>query len=291
MKVIIWGCGQGGRTVRNLLPSGACLLAFTDSNQSLHGLSLEGVPIIPPEQLPSYSPDLVWIAVRNREAAASIQLRLRELAFSGTVQCLSDLCDTADLRIACLRMLAAEIRRREIPGELAELGVYRGDFAAEMNRLLPERRIYLFDTFHGFPPEDAAIENARNPQHRNRMNFEDTSESLVRSRLPRPEQAVFCKGRFPESLQSLPEPLPTMALVSLDPDLYEPTRQGLKIFWPLLAPGGIILIHDYNNSQFPGAGEAVREFCRENRLSILPLPDLHGSAALIKQTERSLEKC
>ena len=283
MNVIIWGCGQGGRTVQNWLPAGARLLAFTDSNPRLHHTFLEDIPVIPPEDIPRYHPDLVWIAVRSREASASIRGRLEKMSFSGAVRSLSEFCDAVDLRRACMRLLAAEIRARNLPGDMAELGVYRGDLAAEKNRLLPEKKLYLFDTFQGFPPDDAAAERSRNPSCRISMDFRDTSEAFVRSRLPFPEQAVFCSGRFPESLKALKGPLPRMALVSLDPDLYEPTRQGLKIFWPALVPGGVLLIHDYNNSQFPGAGEAVREFCTEHRLTPLPLPDLHGSAALIKQ--------
>ena len=77
--------------------------------------------------------------------------------------------------------------------------------------------------------------------------------------------------------------LPPLALVSLDPDLYEPTLAGLCAFWPKLVPGGMILIHDYNSAQFEGAGKAVRSFCQERQLTVLPLADLHGSAVLLKQ--------
>ena len=283
MNVIIWGCGQGGRTVKNWLPADARLLAFADSDPALQHTFRENVPVIPPEEIPRHQPDLVWIAVRNREAAAQIRQRLEAMGFSGDIRSLTEFCDSMDLRRACLRMLAQEIRSRKLPGEMAELGVYQGEFAREMNRLLPEKKLYLFDTFKGFPEEDTCMERQRHPGQKSPMTFQDTSLELVRSRLPYPEQAVFCPGRFPDPLAALQDPLPAMALVSLDPDLYEPVRQGLKIFWPLLVPGGMILIHDYNNSQFPGAGDAVREFCREHRLTVLPLPDLHGSGVLVKQ--------
>ena len=102
--------------------------------------------------------------------------------------------------------------------------------------------------------------------------------------LPYPEQAVICAGYFPDSLPSVP---PRFAFVHLDPDLYESVAQGLRIFWPLLVCGGVIFVHDYRSLQFPGAGQAVKEFCREHRLTPLPLPDLHGSALLVKQSEDS----
>ena len=72
-------------------------------------------------------------------------------------------------------------------------------------------------------------------------------------------------------------------MVSLDADLYEPTRQGLKYFYPRLVKGGVIVIHDYNSAQFEGVRKAVREYCEENGLIPVPLCDLHGTAVLVKQ--------
>ena len=101
----------------------------------------------------------------------------------------------------------------------------------------------------------------------------------VRAALPHPEQAVFCKGYFPETIPD--EPL-QFALVSLDPDLYEPVYAGLTYFYPRLSPGGALIIHDYNSAQFTGVAEAVRRYCREHRLYPVPLCDLHGTAVLRK---------
>ena len=92
---------------------------------------------------------------------------------------------------------------------------------------------------------------------------------------------------MPDTFRTLPSALPRFAFVHLDPDLYESVAQGLRIFWPLLVCGGVIFVHDYRSLQFPGAGQAVKEFCREHRLTPLPLPDLHGSALLVKQSEDS----
>ncbi len=283
MKVIIFGCGQGGQAVRSWLPASARLLAFSDNNPAAWSSDGE-VPVIPPDRIPALAPDLVWIAIRNREAAESVQEQLRKLGYDGPVRLLTSLTDIVDLRLSVFRLLAGEIRRRSLPGAIAELGVHRGDSAAELNRLFPDRKLYLFDTFRGFPEQDLHEEFRRDPAFRWGGAFQDTAAGLVLSRLPHPEQAVICPGHFPDSL---PESLPGFALVHLDPDLYEPIRQGLRIFWPLLSPGGAILVHDYRSRQFPGAGEAVREFCDGLGLTPLPLPDLHGSAVLIKQAERS----
>ena len=72
------------------------------------------------------------------------------------------------------------------------------------------------------------------------------------------------------------------ALVSLDADLYQPTMAGLAYFYPRLSPGGYMILDDYNSPQFPGAGQAVREFCAREGLAVVPLCDIHGTAVLAK---------
>lgn len=281
MKIVLFGCGQGGQMVKKWIPACHQLLAFTDNNPTLWGSCIEDVPVLPPRDLLSLSPDLVWITLLNQDAALSVSNQLRELGFHGEIQFLKPLRQKMDLRLSHLRLLAEEINRRRIPGAVAELGVYKGEFSAEINRLFPDRELYLFDTFEGFHPSDLEIEEKQTGvENRFRKDFRDTSMEEVRNLLPYPKQAVFCPGHFPESL---PQTLPSFVFVSLDPDLYEPVRQGLQTFWPRLSKGGVILIHDYNSTQFPGVGKAVRRFCEENSLMVLPLSDLHGSAVLIKQ--------
>ena len=105
---------------------------------------------------------------------------------------------------------------------------------------------------------------------------------MVLNRLPYPEKAIICKGRVPDVLNELETPPPQFAAISLDTDLYEPTYQGLKFFYLRLSKGGLILVHDYNSTQFPGVGEAVRRFCLEEGVFPVPLSDLHGTAMLVK---------
>ena len=109
-------------------------------------------------------------------------------------------------------------------------------------------------------------------------DFSDTSIDIVKNKLPHKEQVVFVKGYFPESIK---EDLPRFCFVSLDTDLYKPTYEGLKVFYPKLVKGGAIIIHDYNSTQFPGVKKAVKEFCMENDVFVVPLSDMHGSAVLI----------
>ena len=179
------------------------------------------------------------------------------------------------IRLKALETLCAELR--DVPGETAELGVYRGAFARCLNMLLPERKLYLFDTFEGFAePESAGYGEGFVRSHKN------TSAGLVLSALPFPEQAVLCAGLFPGSAESLEEPEALrFALVSLDVDLEESTYQGLCWFMPRMSPGGYLLLHDYNNPKLSGVRAAVEHFEREHgRLCRVPLCDVNGTLVI-----------
>lgn len=281
MKIVLFGSGQGGQMAAKWLPADWELLAFADNDPGKQRTWIGRIPVVAPAEIPELFPDLVWITLLNREAAQIVRKQLKELGYKGEVQTLEPFRNMMDLRLAHTRLLAEEIRRTGLSGAVAELGVYQGVFAAELNRLFPDRTLYLFDTFTGFPASDVAAEQTLfSGTKASAGAFGDTSMELVRRRLPHPEKAVFMKGRFPETL---PEDLPPLVFVSLDPDLYEPALAGLRAFWPKLVPGGMILVHDYNSFQFEGVKKAVRLFSEEEGLPVLPLADLHGSALLLKQ--------
>jgi O-methyltransferase len=157
--------------------------------------------------------------------------------------------------------------------------VYTGVFAAQINSLFPKRSLYLFDTFEGFDSRDVSVEQEHGYSNARPGTFEDTSKELVRLRLPYPDQAIFRKGYFPETATGVAG---QFALVSIDADLYKPIYEGLRFFYPRLSRRGCIIVHDFNNAQFKGAGEAVRQYCSEEGITPVPLCDLHGSAVIVK---------
>ncbi|MEG1633928.1 MAG: TylF/MycF/NovP-related O-methyltransferase [Oscillospiraceae bacterium] len=187
--------------------------------------------------------------------------------------------DTGDfVRQATLELLSREIYGKRVAGAAAEVGVYRGAFASHLNRLFFDRRLYLFDTFEGFHPEDirgGASAGYDEASH----DWSGTSPEEVLAAMSRPQNVVLVKGRFPESAVGIED---EFCLVSLDADLYQPTLEGLHFFWKRLSKGGYIMLHDYNNTDYPGAAGALREFCAEADVTPVPLPDICGSAVLAK---------
>ena len=168
-------------------------------------------------------------------------------------------------------------RLKEIPGDIAELGVYQGGFARWLNRLLPDRTLWLFDTFEGFDLKETAnysVGEGFLAAHRN------TAISRVLSVLPNPEMVHIRQGLFPETAQDLKEK--RYSLVSLDVDLEESTYAGLCFFLPRLSRGGFLLLHDYNNPRLPGVKKAFARYEEEyGRQNAVPLCDVNGTLVIV----------
>lgn len=182
-------------------------------------------------------------------------------------------------RVMSLRLAAERINALNVPGSIAEVGVYRGEFAAILNRLFPERTLYLFDTFEGFSSNDLSDEKTGNLSNAAIGDFQDTNVDLVLARMAKPDKVVVRKGYFPETAEGLDE---DFAFVSLDVDLYKPMAAGLRYFYPRLSKGGCMFIHDYNSLRYKGVKTAVEEFVRETGAPVVPLPDFAGTAVLPK---------
>lgn len=177
------------------------------------------------------------------------------------------------VRVRTLELLCAGLG--DVPGAAAELGVYRGSFARCINALLPERTLYLFDTFEGFNPAEARGQGGGFVEaHRN------TSAETVLRLLPHPEKAVVRQGLFPQTVQGLEDE--RFCLVSLDVDLEESSYAGLCWFLPRMSEGGYLLLHDYNNPRLPGVRRAVERWEAERgRLRTVPLCDVNGTLAIL----------
>ena len=176
------------------------------------------------------------------------------------------------VRLATLELLCR--RLAEVPGAAAELGVYRGFFARCINRLLPERKLYLFDSFEGFA-ENACAADSFQAAHRN------TAIDKVLAIMPHPEMITVRPGFFPESLKGLEE---RFCLVSLDVDFYRTTLDGLRYFWPRLEQGGYLMLHDWGSPKLPEVAKALADYEVQigYKIPAIPLCDVGGTLVLCK---------
>jgi len=169
------------------------------------------------------------------------------------------------------------LRQSQIPGVFVELGVYRGDSAAILHQMDPTRPFHLFDTFTGFTADDLKSETGEaatyTPDH-----FADTNVSRVLKKIDGDHNIIIHQGYFPDTALGFNLPI---ALANLDADLYKPTRAGLELFYQNLSPGGVIMIHDYND-RWPGVMKAVNDFSNTISESLIIVPDQDGTAMIIR---------
>lgn len=170
------------------------------------------------------------------------------------------------------------IEEEGIKGAFAELGVYKGESARVLRHAAPSRELYLFDTFSGFPEEDLKGESGEAAKYTT-DNFADTAVEKVIRNVGRSEKVHICQGYFPKTTEGLEDI--RFALVNMDADLYKPTIEGLRFFYPRLSPGGVILIHDHDE-RWPGLMKAVEEYSREIPEVFVPVPDMSSTVMLIK---------
>ncbi|MBV9249343.1 MAG: class I SAM-dependent methyltransferase [Acetobacteraceae bacterium] len=175
---------------------------------------------------------------------------------------------------ARMAFLALNIAALEVPGALAELGVWRGNSAKLMHELAPDRRLYLFDTFAGFDARDVT-------ETAHLAHFRDTSAEAVRAFLGKSRNITVVPGRFPDTAGKVPAD-ERFAFVHLDCDLEAPIRAALAFFYPRMSPGGIVAVHDYENPRWPGVHRAVDEFLADKPESVIRIPDRAGTAAFAK---------
>lgn len=189
-------------------------------------------------------------------------------------------------RFRTFEFCAREIKKNNIPGSLAELGVFRGAFASLINETFTDRKLFLFDTFESFNPDEykKELELGRVGGTNGFFNAHaNTNENILLSNLPNSNICTICKGYFP---QTIPENVyeEKFAFVSLDVDLEESTYQGLKFFYPRLNENGFIFLHDYTTHWLQGIKEAVNRYENDNNIILkkVPIADRGGTLIITK---------
>jgi hypothetical protein len=122
------------------------------------------------------------------------------------------------------------------------------------------------------------IENKAEHPFMKKEDADKNVESVFRG-MPHPENCVVKRGYFPETFTGDLRG-ETFVFVNLDPDLYAPIKAGLELFYPLMARGGVILVHNYFDD-WAGATKAVNEFMSDNKILGVPIGD-YSSIAITK---------
>ena len=173
------------------------------------------------------------------------------------------------------RLTALATEAAAAPGDFCEIGCYRGYTTVFLNRhldvLAPHKRYWALDTFGGFVADDVAHER----QARGKDSAADQralGKFTVNSRRWF-ERTMLFNGitRVTAHAAAVQDfafpPAARFCFVLVDVDLYLPTKAALEKLWPLLSPGGIIVIDDCHTGHvYDGARQALEEFCTAQSL-------------------------
>ncbi len=153
-------------------------------------------------------------------------------------------------------------------GDIFEFGSYRGGsaaFIAYVVRALGRRtKVYACDTFEGLPKTNQArdLHSAGDFGDADLRGFREfiRSEGLE-------GQLVPVAGLFERALPSILQAKPSMALIHIDCDIYEPIKYLLSTCEPHCERGGYVVFDDPMFSSCIGAFDAMaEEFLRERAL-------------------------
>lgn len=276
-KVIIFGAGDGGIRIKYLLEHQYKVIAYADNDPKKEGSLFFSIPVISPTKIKTMPYDLIIISTIHGSIIYKQLTEELDVDKSKIINYYEE--SMFDTRIAAIRQIADEIYSNNITGEVAELGVYQGEFARYISESFPDRKFYLFDTFNGFEESDILIEEKNKFSEAKIGDFFNNDIEMVLKKIKNNSNCIIKKGYFPDSSIGVED---VFSFVSIDVDLYKPIIEGLKFFYPRLSKGGYIIIHDYNSSKFLGVKKAVKEYCHNVGASYVPLSDLYGSVIITK---------
>lgn len=163
-----------------------------------------------------------------------------------------------------------------LPGNLAEVGVYKGGSAEIINNSMRSgKSLFLFDTFEGLPYEKSQHDNFFN-----KGDFRGSSFDEIKKQFESFKNIHVFKGIFPEqNHEEINEE--TFSLVHLDVDMYKCTMDCLSFFYTRMTIGGIIVLDDYLDHHCEGVTKAVDEFFSDKTEKPRYVKD--GQARIIKQ--------
>ncbi len=181
----------------------------------------------------------------------------------------------SDERLFATILACKHVIEQNIPGDFVECGVYKGGNAILAKMMFDaygvDRKVWLFDTFLGMTkPQTIDVETSSGEpaivKYQN-MDRGDHNEWVfcpldqVKANFSEAglldDNVIFVQGDVLQTLDS-PELPQAIAVLRLDTDWYESTKKELEVLYPLVTPGGALLIDDYGH--FRGSQKATDEY-------------------------------
>lgn len=169
-----------------------------------------------------------------------------------------------------------------VPGDVVELGCYVGTTSLFLQRILRAdgtgKMLHVYDSFAGLPdksPQDASPAGEQFKGGELAASKAQLIKHFKQAGLPLP---VIHKAWFEDlTVQDTPA---RICFAFLDGDFYSSIMASLKVVWPKLQPGAVLVIDDYQTEALPGVRQALKEWSRDHSFTL----QVEASLAIVKPT-------
>jgi tetratricopeptide (TPR) repeat protein len=158
--------------------------------------------------------------------------------------------------------LLAEIRDKNVQGDIVEFGIYQGWWINFLYRTTEDlglnRRLYGFDSFEGLSDPHPEHDQAFWKKGQYACSLEEVSKNVQAALRPR---LKLIKGFFEKSLRSAEAQVAEkFSYVRIDCDIYLPALDCLNYLGPRLADGAILVFDDWPHLRGYGEQRAFEEW-------------------------------
>ena len=248
---------------------------------------IDELPIMPIEAAAEFDPDCMITVAASAEDEDVLTHLICRTNYRGDVVSLFSAAQTFSPKTAALRRLSRRMERLCVEGAVADLGTGYGDVAWQLNAMMPERKLYLFDTFSGYDKRDTDWErqlglSEAQPGECGLTEYErEHYRDRLLGRMPYEDMVEIREGWFPETAYDLESE--RYALVHIDTGLYAPTYSGIQYFLPRMNRGGVILVSGYTDGKTQSVYRAVCDLEEKyGAFLITPLCDIEGTIVIVR---------
>jgi hypothetical protein len=179
----------------------------------------------------------------------------------------------------------------DVDGSIVECGVFKGVSLVRFAHfraiagLQDTKAIYGFDTFSDFPSSDYEPDNELLAKFIDSAGSRSISKDQLHTVLEAKgisDNVSLIDGDVNETVPEFIEKNPgfQISFLNLDVDLYGPSKVILENFFPLISPGGILLLDDYG--KFPGETKAADDYFRNASVEIKQFQFARSPSYIIK---------
>ncbi len=173
-------------------------------------------------------------------------------------------------------------------GDFVLGGIFRGISTIEFLTFIDlfeksvKRKVIIFDEFGKFPKNDNDLKSKIIIQQMGKTGISLSQLSFILKH-KKIKNVELIKGKLPEIISNYVSSHPKLkiALLNLDVDIYDRNLLSLKILYPLITKGGILILNDYG--VFDYETKIIDKYFKDKNVEIKKLPFMKTPSYIIKK--------